>query len=74
MKIILAGATGFVGREVLAQCRYNPSITSIVVLTRRPLPQEINDDPKVTSVVMHNFLEYSNDAKAKIEGATAAIW
>lgn len=74
MKIIIAGATGFIGREVLAQCRSHPSVTSIVVITRRPLSQEICSDLKVTSVVVDNFLEYSNDAKMKMEGAAAAIW
>lgn len=73
MKIILAGCTGFIGSEVLAQCRRKASITSIVVLTRRELP-ELTDDPKVVPVVVKDFLKYSDEVKDKLVGASAAIW
>lgn len=74
MKIIIAGATGFIGREVLTQCRAKSSITSIIVLTRRPLSEDLSDDPKVVPVLVENFLDYSKDAKEKMQGASAAIW
>ncbi|KAK5079872.1 hypothetical protein LTR70_002217 [Exophiala xenobiotica] len=74
MKIILAGCTGFIGGEVLAQCRRKASITSIVVLTRSELPEELTDDPKVVPVVVNDFLEYSDEVKDKLLGASAAIW
>jgi uncharacterized protein YbjT (DUF2867 family) len=37
MKILLLGATGLVGRNVLAQALANPAITCVVAPTRRPL-------------------------------------
>jgi len=74
MKVILTGCTGFVGSEVLAQCRRKPTITSIVVLTRRPLPDEVRNDPKVESVIMEDFLSYSDTVKKQMAGAQACIW
>jgi nucleoside-diphosphate-sugar epimerase len=74
MKIVLFGCTGFIGGEVLAQCRRKASITSIVVITRRELSKEITNDPKVVPVVMKDFLNYPDDVKGKMAGALAAIW
>ena len=36
--VLLAGATGLVGQHVLKQLEADPSVTRIVVLTRRPAP------------------------------------
>ena len=36
--ILLVGATGLVGRHVLAQALADPRVTRVVALTRRPLP------------------------------------
>jgi len=74
MKVILTGVTGFIGSEVLAQCRQDKSITSIIALTRRPLAKEISQDPKVETVVMKDFTTYSPEILSKLEGADACIW
>ncbi len=37
MKILLLGATGFVGRNVLAQALANPAVAGVIAPTRRPL-------------------------------------
>lgn len=37
MNILLLGATGLVGRNVLAQALANPAVTSVIAPTRRPL-------------------------------------
>ncbi|KAJ6591483.1 hypothetical protein DFH09DRAFT_906987 [Mycena vulgaris] len=74
MKFILTGASGFVGGEVLAQCRRNPAISSIVVLTRRPLPERVTADPKVQAIVMKDFKIYSTETAKQLEGADACIW
>lgn len=76
MKIILAGTTGFVGKEVLSQCLSHPSITSIVILTRRDLTLP-TPDPKVQIYRMQDddFLSYSNpQLTAALRGARACIW
>ncbi|KAJ7714361.1 hypothetical protein B0H16DRAFT_1899112 [Mycena metata] len=74
MKFILTGTTGFVGGEVLAQCRRNPAISSIVVLTRRPLPDPIVADPKVQTIVLKDFKSYPADVVKQLEDADACIW
>ncbi|KAJ7116082.1 hypothetical protein C8R44DRAFT_628851 [Mycena epipterygia] len=74
MKFILTGATGFVGGEVLSQCRRNPAITHIVVLTRRPLPAPLAADPKVHAIIMEDFSTYPADVVQQLEGADACIW
>lgn len=75
MKIILAGATGFIGSEVLTQCLRNPAIDSIVVLSRRPLSDTISADAsKVEVIVMKDFKVYPDEVVKQMEGADACIW
>ncbi|KAJ7446768.1 hypothetical protein FB451DRAFT_1148321 [Mycena latifolia] len=74
MKIILTGTTGFIGTEVLAQCLRNPTITTIVVLSRRLLPETVSADPKVQVIVMKDFKIYPEEVVKQLEGADACIW
>lgn len=74
MKVILAGSTGFIGREVLEQCIQHPSVTSIVALSRRPLPEPAASHPKVEVVVEEDFTSYSPSTLQAIQGAGACIW
>jgi hypothetical protein len=71
MKVILAGSSGFIGKEVLRQCLQNPSITSLVALSRRPLPE---NDPKLKTVLMEDFTSYSPSVLQELEGADSCIW
>jgi uncharacterized protein YbjT (DUF2867 family) len=79
MKLIVAGATGFVATEVIRQALFNRSITSLVALARRPtpLPETIapdSDTQKFKSVVCDDFSNYSEAVKAEVTGADAVIW
>jgi nucleoside-diphosphate-sugar epimerase len=74
MKVILTGVTGFIGSEILTQCQQDPTITSIIALTRRPLSETISKDPKVEAIVMEDFNTYSDEVVEKMEGADACIW
>jgi nucleoside-diphosphate-sugar epimerase len=77
MKIVLTGSTGFAGSEVLAQCLAAPHITSIIVLSRRSLPEtHLQADPqsKITNVTMKDFEVYPADVVTKIQDADACIW
>lgn len=74
MKVILTGPTGFIGSEVLTQCRSDKRITKIVALTRRPLDVEVEKDSKVLVVEMKDFKFYSDETLKKLEGADACIW
>lgn len=72
MKIILTGATGLIGSAVLQRLISLPSITSIIVLSRRELPTK---HPKIQTIIIHDFLHgYSPDVLASIQGAEACIW
>lgn len=76
MKIVLAGTTGFIGREVLAQCISDPSIASIVALSRRDLPAATANNPKLKVVILqdHDFLAYPDSVLQDIRDAQACIW
>ena len=69
MKIVLTGATGFVGSEVLAQSLADPSIDRVVVLVRRPLGAT---HPKVKEIILADFLDYSTVTESL--KADACIW
>ncbi|KAK3324591.1 hypothetical protein B0T19DRAFT_233222 [Cercophora scortea] len=81
MKIILTGATGRAGTEVLKHCIQHPSITSIIVLTRRPLPlsptSPSNPTSKVQTILATNndYLTYDTpEILQATAGAEACIW
>ncbi|KAJ0420366.1 hypothetical protein BJY00DRAFT_313037 [Aspergillus carlsbadensis] len=74
MKIILTGTTGFVGTEVLAQALANPHITSLIVLSRKPLPESITENPKVTVKVIDDFLTYPDSLLEELAGAEGCVW
>lgn len=74
MKVILTGVTGFIDSEVLTQCQKDPTITSIIALTRRSLSESITNDPKVEVIVMEDFNTYSEEVVEKMKGADACIW
>ena len=71
MKLILTGATGFIGAEVLRQCLLNPSITSLVVLTRRPL---LENNPKLKTIIMSDFTYYNDTVLQELAGAESCVW
>lgn len=74
MKIILTGSTGFIGREVIEQCIQNPSITSIVALSRRELPESLAASPKVNVVIVDDYMAYTPSTLEAVHGADACIW
>lgn len=74
MKIVLTGTTGFIGGEVLTYCLEQSSVTSIVVLSRRELPEVAARDQRIKVVVLHDFTVYSPSAVQELAGATVCIW
>jgi nucleoside-diphosphate-sugar epimerase len=74
MKVVLTGVTGFIGSEVLTQCRADTTITSIIALSRRPLSEDITKDPQVEVIIMEDFTTYSKKVVEQLEGADACIW
>ncbi|TVY75984.1 hypothetical protein LSUE1_G007785 [Lachnellula suecica] len=73
MKIILTGSTGFIGGEILTQCLEHASITSIVVLSRRPI-ESLASHPKAKVVIMEDFKTYPEAVIQEISDADACIW
>lgn len=74
MKFILTGCTGFIGSEVLSQCLRNPTITSVIALSRRDLPEAVAKDSKLKAVIMKDFTSYPDSVLQELRGADACIW
>jgi uncharacterized protein YbjT (DUF2867 family) len=74
MKVILSGATGFIGSEALRQCLKSSSITSVVVLSRRNLEDSVTSNPKLKVIIMNDFTAYPETVLKELAGAEACIW
>lgn len=79
MKLILTGATGFVGTECLHLALKNPKVTEVVALARREvkLPEGSSDADKAkfTMVILEDMgQDYPSSVKEKLRGADACIW
>jgi hypothetical protein len=74
MKFILAGASGLIGGEVLNQCLQNPSIPSLILLSRRELPEIVARDQRIHIVVLEDFLSYPESVTQQFEGTKACLW
>ncbi|KAH8807463.1 hypothetical protein F5884DRAFT_899859 [Xylogone sp. PMI_703] len=78
MKVIIAGATGFVGTDLVHRALSNTAITSVVALARREVAVPQNTTPeqakKLKPVVCENFESYSEKVKQELSGAAACIW
>lgn len=73
MKVLITGATGTIGSAILKQCLQDPSITSIVALSRRALPHDYTS-PKLSTIIVSDFAQYDATLLSEIVSADAAIW
>lgn len=75
MKLIVAGATGLLGTEIIRQTLHIPEITEVIALARKPITlDEGSDSSKIKSVIIQDYGEYPDDVKAEFAGADACIW
>jgi hypothetical protein len=74
MKIILTGATGFVGGEALKRAVAHPGISEVLVLTRRDLAAEQKANEKVKVILHADFAAYPDAVLEQLAGAEACIW
>jgi dTDP-4-dehydrorhamnose reductase len=70
MIIIVTGATGMIGAEILRQALADNTITKVFAIVRRPL---VAPHPKLTVIVHNNFLDYSPITDI-FRQASACIW
>jgi uncharacterized protein YbjT (DUF2867 family) len=74
MNVIITGATGFVGNEVVQQAIASEKIKHAYVLTRKPLSDEISKNEKITVVEHADFSTYPEELISQLAGAEACIW
>lgn len=74
MKVIVTGATGNAGREVVRHCLENPRIAKVVILTRRAVSMDVESHPKAEVVMHHDFTQFPEALMRRLEGAQACIW
>lgn len=67
MRVLVTGATGLAGSEVVRQALRDAAIARVTALVRRPVDLE---DPKLTSVLHEDFLRYDG----VLEGHDAVVW
>lgn len=74
MKVVLSGATGYIGSQVLRRCLEHPSISQVLVLTRRDIGP-LGQHPKAKVLIIRDFTLYDDEATtAELLTADAAIW
>lgn len=73
-KIIVTGATGFIGSNVVRQCIRDKTVDEILVLTRKPIDEELSRNPKVTVVQHEEFSQYPDELLEQLKGALGCIW
>ena len=71
MKIILTGATGFVGAEVLTCLIDHQRVDQVTCLSRRPLA---TTSPKVRTIFQEDFTTYDQARLDELADHSACIW
>jgi nucleoside-diphosphate-sugar epimerase len=74
MKVVIAGASGFIGGALLTQCLQNSLITSLTLLSRRPLPVISALDQRIEVIVLEDFASYPESVTEQLSGAKACLW
>jgi hypothetical protein len=74
MKFILAGTSGFIGQEILSQLLQLPSVSSLIILSRRELPEIAARGSRIKVIVLQNFLSYPGSVIQELVGANACLW
>ena len=79
MKLIVAGASGFVGAEIVRRALADPRVTHLIALSRNPLtpPDDLakgSDTSKFHNVVVEDYGSYSDDVKKEFQGVDGVLW
>lgn len=73
MHLILTGATGLVGSAVLHHMINTPSVTTVSILSRRPVPQADGHE-KVKVIIHKDFNTYPDEILERLRGAEGCVW
>lgn len=73
-KVIVAGATGFVGSNVVKQCIKDKTIKEVIVLTRKPIAESLSTNPKVNVIIHENFASLPDKVLQELLGSQGCIW
>lgn len=73
MKVILFGASGFIGAGSLEALLNHPAVTEVVTVSRRPLTNAPASS-KIRSVILSDFFSYPEDVVSQLATAEACIW
>ncbi len=73
MHLILTGATGLVGSACLHAMLTTKAVTTVTILSRRPVPQA-EGQAKVQVILHTDFNEYPSEVLEKLKGAEGCVW
>jgi nucleoside-diphosphate-sugar epimerase len=71
MRILLTGATGFVGSEVLNQLLHSSAVSQVTCLTRRPLTVASS---KLDEILRSDFSRYDDSLARRLAQHSGCIW
>jgi len=74
MKLLITGATGVAGLQVLRTAIKDPKVTQITIISRRPLPDDTPTSDKVQVIVLADFLDYPPEVVSRLVDHDACIW
>ncbi|KAF4427905.1 hypothetical protein FACUT_9577 [Fusarium acutatum] len=75
MKLIVTGASGYVGSEIIRQSLKLPHITSVIAVSRKLVPPSAGTiSTRLECVVVEDYGSYPDHVRDKFHGADACIW
>ena len=76
MKLVIIGGTGLVATELIRQGLRASEITALVALARQPvqLDADAPNTTKFESMIVRDYAQFDDAAKAVLAGADACIW
>jgi nucleoside-diphosphate-sugar epimerase len=75
MRILITGATGAIGHEVLIELLQHSAFTSVTALSRRDIPSStLPNASKFKNVIVKDFGNWSQDIMDEIWDAEGIIW
>ncbi|CEI60167.1 hypothetical protein FVEN_g6351 [Fusarium venenatum] len=75
MKLLVAGASGFVGTEIIRQSLQLPQVTTVVAIARKPVSVPDGADPaRFKNVVVKAYGDFLSCVADEFKDATACIW